>query len=253
MVDAVYTPAQSRFTARMNKNEHHARVHTSAHFKSSLHAFTLIELLIVISVMVILASTGAPALLKASRIMGMKNNMNVVKAMLDDTRAKAINGHLMSNAPSSVDTNYDGIAGDDLPFAYVFEVNNGTNGMTTLREYADFTDNGINGISLSDILIKQKTYTAGQLVFTYAGYPDINIPNIGVTGASLNRTYRLAYSPLTGTPLITCAIDTSSNRCWSAAANNNIDLLTIGMRNQNVSSNVYSINVFDTSGAPYTY
>lgn len=171
-------------------------------------AFTLIELLIVVSIMTILVGVGSPVMFKASRIFRFRNDTVLIKGMMDEMRSAAINLRAIPEAatagPSSAcssinepgfDTNYDGVCGDTVPFNYIFEMNYiGVNDLT-IRTYADFSNDQIYGVD--DILISEKEIV-GDYSFDY-DFSFIATPLTTNNASNFGyMTYAYAFSPQSG-------------------------------------------------------
>ena len=211
-------------------------------------AFTLIELLIVVSIMIILAGVAPSVLIKSRSVYQFRQYTHAINGMVDLARNNALNKiNVPAYAnPQNVDTNFDG-ASDLIPFAYVFEIAHGVNGNLTLRVYADFNDSSPVYNTSTDYVLETHNFNSRNLYITYEGKYDItSAQNITepATGPS-QKTYSISYATDDGA--------LSMNRYTvSSAASQALDLLSIRMRDPALERTA-TISLFTLSGAPYFF
>lgn len=145
--------------------------------------FTLLEILVVVTLIIILVGAGVPTLFEAGKIFRFKKDMATIANFFDNARSAAINNRAIEEgADLGVDTNFDGIPptpnpnittnpGDTVPFLYVFEITRDSSDDILLRLYADYSNDQEYGVN--DIIVEEETIAGGAYEWDFQGelYP----------------------------------------------------------------------------------
>lgn len=217
------------------------------------NGFTLVEMLITVSIIAILVSTGAPALFQVVKFYRFEESMKSVTRMVASVRSFAISGKVLPQAEGMLaDTDLDGIEGDLSPYRYVFEMQSLPSGLLSFRTYADFTDDFTYDSSPNmdgdfDILLSEKEIT-GTYEVTYNYIPcstgavcSLPIPAMEIDDDDINHLpYQIAFTP-----------GEFSAEIWrnNGSSVNNIYQWSVNINGPEVSDK-YSLDINAVSGVP---
>lgn len=221
--------------------------------KTRKNGFTLIEMLITVSIVAILVSMGTPVLFNVLKFYQFEGRMETITRMVRTVRSAAVSGKVLPAAEAMLaDTDFDGVEGDLSPFRYIFEIHSNPSGLLSLRTYADFTDNFVydstpNTDGDYDILLSEKEIT-GDYIVEYDYIPcsagavcSLPIPQTNVIDDDLSHLpYQIAFTP-----------DEFSAEIWrnDGSSVNSIYQLLITIDGQEATDK-YSFNINTVSGVP---
>ena len=128
-------------------------------------AFTLLELLVVVTIVSILLSISVSTLFTTNEVLRFKKELAIANALVDEARHAAVNNKVILNAyllgsgpipGHQPDTNFDNLYNelDNRPYSYVFEVVHENIGEGYMRTYARFSQDQVFNSS-NDVLISE--------------------------------------------------------------------------------------------------